>query len=148
MIAGGLLFVGGFRYLRPMKRLECRGAIVVTLLALPACQGLVDGAQEQFSKDNTCPIERVEARARADLRPSSFKTQSKPPAAIAADPDRLRMWEQKQQEAFASSDRRYDIAEAHGCGKDTFYECYRSSQHASSMSCSSESLVPPEITHW
>ncbi|MGH7270265.1 MAG: hypothetical protein ACREJX_08590 [Polyangiaceae bacterium] len=31
----------------------------VALVLLSGCQSLADGAKEQFSRDNTCPLDRV-----------------------------------------------------------------------------------------
>ena len=53
-----------------------RGHWVVTAMAavfpLAACQSLASGAKEQFSKDYSCPLDRIESRDRRDLHPSSF----------------------------------------------------------------------------
>ena len=115
---------------------------------LGGCQSLTDGAKEEFSKSNSCPLDRVEVRARPELTSSSFKAKSKPPADIAADPGRLKMWQEKEEASRTSSDGLGAIAEARGCGKQAFYRCYRSTKHASQMICFAETDETGTIPKW
>ena len=121
---------------------------LVALVALVGCQSLLDGAKETFANENTCPVERVEARERSDLRSSSFRASRTPPKDVAADPARLKMWQDKEETSRTSSDHLGSIVEVRGCEKHKFYRCYRSSQHASRMNCSEERDATGTVTTW
>lgn len=95
------------------------------LLVLSSCQSLIDGSREHFSKSFSCPLDRVEAKARTDLRDSSFRRKEEPPAEIAADPERLKMWQAKQDEQREFFDRGNEIFEMKGCGHEQFLSCHR-----------------------
>jgi hypothetical protein len=126
-------------------------AAVAALLSLSACQSLGDGAKEQFSKDFSCPTERVLTRDRNDLHPSSFTSPSpmpKPPADVAADPARLAVWQQNHRQDPTAYDSYSDIEEARGCDRQAFYECHHPQKHANRASCSRVSTVPAGISHW
>jgi hypothetical protein len=123
-------------------------AAISALAALVGCQSLLDGAKETFSNENTCPIERVEARERPELKASSFKAKRTPPADIAADPGRLAMWQKQEEASHTSSDGLGSIAEVRGCGKRAFYRCYRSSKQAHRMHCVSERDETGTISKW
>ena len=133
-----------------MARTRAVVIIVAAWLELTGCQNVADGAKERFSKDNSCPIDRVESRVREDLKPSSFydKTKAAPPADIAADPTRLAMWHEKQDAAATQSDSFFTIAEARGCGKQALYQCSRSKKHAQIVDCIAQTDVPSTIVHW
>jgi hypothetical protein len=125
--------------------------VMAAMLSLVACQSLADGAKEQFSKDYSCPLERVESRDRRDLQPSSFLTPSpmpKPPADVAADPARLALWQQNHRQDSTGFDSVHDVEEARGCGKEAFYECYRYQKHATRVGCGSVPQVPAGISRW
>jgi hypothetical protein len=66
-----------------------RSLVLIVLVA--GCKGPVtlDDVRKEFSQSNTCPVERVEARERPELKPSQLDRNSSPPAEIAADPGRL-----------------------------------------------------------
>ncbi len=149
----------------PKKR-AWLGTTLVTLLVLfalaapPAigligCQSISDGAKATFSHDNTCPLERVEARERPDLRQASFsdspRLPSTPPPDIANDPSRLKMW-QEEQSKKAHSDDDHHIIEARGCDKHVFYDCRHSLSTdrvgGASWVCSEETYVPNSISGW
>jgi len=68
-----------------MKPLAFAGSIA--LLSLVGCQSVGEGAKQEFSKDNTCPLDRIEMRERPELKPSSLEGPSTPPADIAAIQD-------------------------------------------------------------
>jgi hypothetical protein len=117
-------------------------------LAISSCQGLSDGAKESFSTEHTCPVDRVEARARPDLQHSSFSTAERPPADIAADPGRLAMWQAREEKTRTAWDSTYEIYEARGCGKQAFYGCQHRPKHIFSVTCRTEAPVPPGIAKW
>jgi hypothetical protein len=122
--------------------------LVSVLGALVGCQSVIDGAKEEFSKSNTCPLDRVEARERPELKASSFTAKQKPPADIAADPSRLKMWQEQQERSRTAGDGIGSIAEARGCGKQAFYRCSRSQKHAHIMNCSIERDETGTVTKW
>jgi hypothetical protein len=68
-------------------------------------------ARDVFAKDASCPIERVAADRVAN--------PDRPPAEIAADPQRLEMWRSSDR------DRTKNLlyVSAHGCGGQETYEC-------------------------
>ena len=59
-----------------------RAEALATLLSLSGCQSVTDGAKEQFSRTNSCPIDRVEARPREELKLSTFSTSLANPPQI------------------------------------------------------------------
>ena len=120
------------------------------LLFLCGCQSVADGAKEQFSQDHVCPLERVETRARPELKPSQFSTPSTPPNDIAADPGRLELWRAERASLAANEDAWGDVVEARGCDVHVFYSCghpTRSSDGRRWM-CTVESHVPNTISKW
>jgi hypothetical protein len=122
---------------------------ILTLFALCGCQSVTDGAKQQFSEDHTCPLERIEVRARPELKPSQFRSPSAP-AEVAADPARLRLWQAKQAELAENVDSWGEIVEVRGCGVQLFYSCghpTRSSDGRRWM-CSAEAHVPDTISKW
>jgi hypothetical protein len=144
-----------------------RWAVVPALFSLAACQSLAAGAKEQFSKDVSCPLDRIESRDRHDLHPSSFTNPMflpKPSAEIVADPGRLAVWQRNHEHDRTRSDGDNQIEEVRGCGKQAFYEChvFRKSSRAScsqpSPPCTGCPLaddprdprtpVPAGITRW
>src|SRR5882724_12368083 len=93
------------------------------LLFLCGCQSVTDGAREQFSHDHVCPLDRVEARARPELKPSQFGAPSTAPKDVAADPGRLELWQAEQAQFAANDDAWGEIVEARGCEVHVFYSC-------------------------
>jgi hypothetical protein len=121
------------------------------MLALSGCQSVADGAKEDFSRGNTCPIERVEARARPELKPSQFRRKATPAADISADPGRLKMWQDKQAADAAYNDDYHQIVEVRGCGQHEFYECRHPGSGSTSgvrWMCTTERYVPGTISKW
>lgn len=96
------------------------------LLALVGCKSLETGAREAFADDRSCPIERVTARERKDL--SAYDLifgKSEPPDDLAGDPERLALWQKKQDENRKAWDRSSDLFEVAGCGERKIYKCSR-----------------------
>lgn len=122
----------------------------VGLLLLCGCQSVTDGAKEQFSKENTCPLDRVETRARTELKPSQFGKAGTPPRDIASDPGRLQLWRAEQAKLAANDDSWGQIVEARGCDAHVFYECGHpsSSSDGKRWMCTTESHVPDTISKW
>jgi hypothetical protein len=116
--------------------------------ALTACKNLNDAAREDFSQTHTCPLDRVEVRERRDLRPSSFMTTRTPPAEVAADPGRLKMWQDEQDKQRAAANNYGDqVFEVRGCGHQTLMTCHRLSRNANRAFCSSKDY-PPGVVKW
>ena len=106
--------------------IRVRSVLVASgFLFTAACTSLADGAREEFSKGETCPVSQVVSMTRPDLHPSDFQAPSKPPADVAADPARLKMWNDKEAESRRTTDAWDDIVEVRGCGKKVFYGCHR-----------------------
>jgi len=128
-------------------------ASTIALVALAGCQSLSDGAKETFSQENTCPADRVEVRERPELKASSFTTgTSQPPADIAADPERLKMWQKEQRERLERNDNNgHKYAQARGCGKTVLYDCRGPTNQDRPQRpwfCSEVTKVPDSIAKW
>ena len=119
------------------RELVCLVALL-GLALIGGCQSVTDGAKAEFSKSNTCPLDRVELRERPELKASDFKKKATPPDEIAADPARLKMWEQKQQQDTArdANDGLGTFVELRGCDQHAYYRCERSQKHPARMDCS------------
>ena len=125
----------------------CAFAAPLLLAALLCgCESVVDGSKDKFSSEFTCPVDRVEATPKPELHPSDLGPKAEPPQDIAADPARLKMWQDKQTKATDSKDSRDDIIELSGCGHHVLYACHRYSKGFNRFMCSTvplpASLVP------
>ncbi len=123
-----------------------RCGLAFTLCLVVGCEhSVTDDAKEYFSAENTCPLERVEARERTDLKDSTFRTTA-PPKDVAADPGRLAMWHEQQ----ASRDRVYRIVQVRGCDKHVVYECRpaRRGETKKYFLCITEPSVPAALSTW
>jgi len=83
------------------------------------------GAKNDFSKSNSCPLDRVEVRARTDIKPSDVMYKAPPPKDVAADPARLAMWQKQQNDNAQHDDSGYSMMEAKGCDKTSLLRCHR-----------------------
>jgi len=130
------------------ERLRCgmrhrsRVAAVAFVLvgALTACQSMEGGARESFSESNTCPPDRIEVRARSDVKNSDLLPRGEPPPDIKADPGRRAMWEEEQARRAKSADG-CTIYEARGCGQQTLLCCFRPAKHANRVACMTRPYV-------
>ncbi len=125
------------------------GAVILGICAITVtgCKGVATGAKEHFSKDFSCPEDRVEVRERPDLHPSDGKTPETPSKEIAADPARLKMWQAAQDSARASTDSNDTIIEARGCGHEKLQACHRHNKDANYIMCFGMEY-PPGATKW
>ena len=65
-----------------------------------------NAAVATFAKANTCPAARVAVVRRDDIAPHTVVSPARAPSPeIAADPERLTMWQHEQRRQFASLDR-------------------------------------------
>ncbi len=111
--------------------------IVRFLLLLPlvgalACGGPSTGrfpmpaaAQVIFTQDATCPPDHVIVEPRPDVPPHTLLAHrgGNPPAAVAADPERLGLWFAQHGEDPAAIDTTWRTFEIKGCGEDVMYVC-------------------------
>ena len=120
---------------------------VALVLVLAGCRSMEDGARDDFSRDHTCPVDRVEARVRKDIRPSSLAKAETPPAEIAADPGRLKMWQDERAKNAQYADSNRTIVEVRGCGKLELQECSRGSRDTNKIFCSKVEY-PAGVAKW
>ncbi len=116
------------------------------------CSGAMDSAKEDFSKDYTCPVSRVEARVRKDVKPSTLSPFKKkePSAKIKEDPARLAMWNKEQEDKDAQTDDGQTVVEVRGCDNTVLYSCGYASQHSSTSSpwMCMKKAYPDGVTKW
>ncbi|MBL9028239.1 MAG: hypothetical protein JNL21_38960 [Myxococcales bacterium] len=71
-------------------------ALCVLIFSTVGCKGLETGAKEHFGEKFSCPEDRVEVRARPDLKWSKVvfgdRPQEGPPDEVKKDPGRLAKW--------------------------------------------------------
>jgi hypothetical protein len=103
--------------------------------SLVGCQSKEAGAREKFSKEFTCPAERVEVRERSDLKPSMLRAQVPPPPDVAADPARLAMWKAEEETNNENADQMCDMLEARGCNQQSLVCCRRHTKRINEVSC-------------
>jgi hypothetical protein len=115
-----------------------KAPLSIMLLAastLIGCKSKESGAREAFSKEFTCPADRVEVRERPDVKMSMLRETSKPPADVAADPGRLAMWNAEQEKSRTNADGLCEMFEARGCNQQTLMCCSRPPKHADRITC-------------
>lgn len=115
--------------------------VAIALLGLwafvpSACKSKEEGAREAFAAKFTCPQSRIEVRPRPDVKRSTTLPTSKPPAEVQADPDRLKMWQDKEDRARESIDESCEMFEARGCAEQTLLCCSRPPKHMDRINCS------------
>jgi hypothetical protein len=130
-----------------LKRIACVSIVFVAMGQL-ACQSLSEGAKRDFSTSFTCPIERVEVRARPELHPSNWFKLKTPPSEVASDPGRLSMWQDEQDRLRTSGDQYHSIYEARGCGHHALYECGRATRGSSDSVICRERPYPSAVSPW
>jgi hypothetical protein len=106
--------------------------LFTALLASTGCTSLETGAREEFSKEFSCPADRVEVTPRPDLKSFEviFGPRSAPPSDIAADPGRLEVWRKRQDELEGNWNRGGTVFQVRGCSHDVIYACSRAQTHA------------------
>jgi hypothetical protein len=84
-------------------------------------------AKKAFANSFTCPSDRVELRARNDIRGSMFVSHPQPGAEISSDPARYAIWQKKEAEKDRDADSggNYGVFyfDVRGCGHQVLYEC-------------------------
>jgi len=133
--------------LAPRPRLALLAAL--TVASLVGCKSLEEQARDDFSEAVSCPTSKIKVRelegvTAFDVREKHNPTpKPKPPAEIAADPERLAIWEAKEEKNRRASQREpgfgSDVFEVKGCGETITYECWRKNKWRggeSSVGCS------------
>jgi hypothetical protein len=100
-------------------------SLAALTLAHVGCKSRKEGARERFSEDFTCPEDKVNARERPDLDAYDLDFGAPPPPSqeIQKDPQRWRLWRERQEETHRSWNNALSVFEASGCHHDAFYTC-------------------------
>jgi hypothetical protein len=104
-----------------------RRALLIVLATATACghrREYASEAREVFSREFTCPKDRVTVTARRDLDSYAleFGPPQQPPAEVAADPGRLAEWQRRERGKRSGYDRFYPF-EVSGCDHRGIYVC-------------------------
>jgi hypothetical protein len=137
--------------------LVVRALVIVGLWTLTACDTPADEARESFSRSLSCPLDAVSLRIRTDLDTYSISYNGNTPTPskeVAADPQRLAVWQADQQKSkdFWASQGPV-LYELKGCGHETLYICETSTSRGNSSKgntgwgCGDE-LYPPDASVW
>ena len=124
-----------------MAAVHARALVVLAVgLGSASCLSLSSGARNIFSKQISCPPDRVTVVARPDLPPHSIYegvVDAPPPADIAADPARLRYFRQQQAEKVSNIDESCKMYEVTGCGAHRLTCCnhWEDSTNPSGVTC-------------
>lgn len=94
---------------------ECRA---ITFCDLPRCsEDYIANARAMFAHDQTCPLDRVGAALTSEKAPHA-------PSDVAADAQRLELWQQRLQSSLAlASAHREILVTAGGCNAEVVYAC-------------------------
>lgn len=130
--------------------------LVCAILAVVSgvgCKRTKTGASEHFSKQYSCPSDRVSARARDDLKGSQVSAPQNEtgtaPAEVRSDPARLAVWQRSEREKTDEPRKildGLDVFEVRGCGHAEYLLCwsYNDEQNGESgVSCSEGSTLKP-----
>jgi hypothetical protein len=110
-------------------------AIFKLLVAVVAgCEGAEksyeDTARETFSKEQSCPLDRLSARQRKDL--DAYETvwgkDEDPAAEIKNDPGRYAVWKKQRDETHAQYNKATTLVEVKGCNHESLYSCAMGTQ--------------------
>lgn len=133
---------------RQARRLVAPCLVIAAAAFQGACWSDTEWAREKFASRNTCPEERVTATLRKDLKAVDLAFRAEPPPpAVAADPERLKLWNEKQARAAAEWDGKR-VVQVRGCGREEFAICgqLRVSVGATRYGCSNAHYPPREGT--
>ncbi|WP_437977625.1 hypothetical protein WMF11_12400 [Sorangium sp. So ce295] len=102
----------------------------MAMLSSAGCKRLKTGAGEDFAKRYSCPEDRVEVRARTDVKWGTVvlggRSPEAPPAEVKDDPGRLAKWNADRAEKDAETRKRLDdldVFQVIGCGHDELVAC-------------------------
>jgi hypothetical protein len=89
-------------------------------------------AREAFAKSVSCPPDQVDVRKRPDVAPHSIADQlgllGPPSPDVAANPVRLRYWEQQRADLVRRLDDWFTVYDVRGCGAQQLLCCARDSE--------------------
>ncbi len=127
-----------------------RAAVVVTISGalVVSCANVETGSREHFSKELTCPIDRVESHPRPDVHRSDLKAKDTPPKEVAADPARLKMWQDKQKETSDWQDSLDQFFDVRGCDHQKLMACHRHNKNTNVVMCSSYEYTAGVTAKW
>ncbi len=117
-------------------------AVALAGLALlaGACTSNEDAAKDSFSKEFSCPTDRLSVvpRTGVDAYELTFGKPAEPAADVKADPGRYAVWKKDQQAARDSWNNALTILEVKGCDHDELYGCMTGTNqnHNQVQSCS------------
>ena len=132
--------------LAPRPRLALIATL--TVASLTGCKSREEQAREQFSNAVSCPASKVKVRelegvTAQEIRDEHDTSKPKPPPEVAADPERLEVWEENEAKQRRANAREpgfgSDVFEVKGCGETITYECWRKNKWRggeSSVGCS------------
>lgn len=127
-----------------------RVLLLLLLLLVAACRSssaeYSQTAQEDFSKQYSCPKDRVTTTVRPDLSAYTLSGAgpSTPPKEVAADPGRLAEWKKHEAETEAGY-RNFTIVQTRGCGHEVYYLCsLANSTHEQIVPACSTASHPPK----
>ena len=114
------------------RSLLTAACLVLLALSATACKQLTSGAREDFAARYSCPEDRVEVKARADLQPAQAlgkanEPPATPPDEVKRDPGRYAKWQRDQadrREAKLATYSGYEVIEASGCGHTDILVCH------------------------
>jgi hypothetical protein len=128
-------------------RAAIRVTLALGLICFCACADTKKGAADEFSKDFSCPADKITVKPRDDLKihDITFGPRPAPPSDVAKDPQRLAIWNAKEQKNEDSWNNSGNVYEVSGCDHDLVYTCSQAQTHASTSSgiiCSEASHLP------
>src|SRR5262245_20479554 len=111
--------------LRTPSSFERTVAALVALGALEGCQSYEEIAHETFSKNESCPPERVTAHEQVgvDAYELTFGKDAEPAAEIKNDPARYAMWKKERETAHGQFNKAMHVVAVKGCDQDAMYTC-------------------------
>ncbi len=97
---------------------------IASLLVVLGCNSMQGTVRSTFSLTYYCPRQAIVVTPRPDVKPHTVLVRrDSPPAEVASDPARLRLWRNLEQQNEAWSDADHDVFDASGCGHEERYAC-------------------------
>lgn len=135
------------------------GVVIVALSgSTAACYSPDDEARDDFSRAFSCPKNGIVLRKRSDLDAYALAHGGggarKPSPEVAADPQRLAVWQADQQKSRDFWNSRGPVVfEVKGCGHETLYGCDTSTSRGGGSSRNTgwgcvEEYYPPGASVW
>lgn len=97
---------------------------LASLLLVLGCESMRGTVRSAFSNTYSCPRSAIVITPRPDVKAHTvIDPPSEPPADVASDPARLRLWNERRQRHYAQLDSDDDVFDASGCGHEDRYAC-------------------------